>query len=102
LARAGIKDGRPVLEAVAHEPPANRQHSLRQDIRPTISIELARAATALRFFEGQEDMESCLSIYTVSFPNQGSVAASNERSGLYDEHNNGTAAMTIPDIMDLR
>jgi hypothetical protein len=41
-------------------------------------------------------MESCLSIYTVSFPNQSSMAASNERSGLYEEHNNGT------EIMDLR
>jgi hypothetical protein len=100
LAKVGIKHARRVLAAAASEPPATLLYSLPTVERPVISPELARAVVALQFGEGPEDLEGCLSVYGVSYPNQASVAAANERSGLYDQQANGTTAPTWSDLLD--
>jgi hypothetical protein len=85
---------------VASEPPATLLYSLPTVERPVISPELARAVVTLQFGEGPEDLEGCLSVYDVSYPKQASVAAANERSGLYDQQANGTTAPTWSDLLD--
>jgi hypothetical protein len=100
LAKVGIKHARRVLVAAASKPPATLLYLLPTVERPVISPELACAVVALQFGKGPEDLKGCLLVYGVSNPNQASVAAANERSGLYDQQANGTAAPTWSDLLD--
>jgi hypothetical protein len=100
LAKVGIKHARRVLAAAASEPPAALLYLLPTVERPVISPELARAVVALQFGEGPDDLESCLLVYGVSYPNQASVTAANECSGLYDQQANSTTAPSWSDLLD--
>jgi hypothetical protein len=100
LAKVGIKHARRVLAAAASEPPATLLYSLPTVERPVISPELARAAVALQFGKGPDDLEGCLSVYGVSYPGQASVPAANKRSSLYDQQANGTTSPTWSDLLD--
>jgi hypothetical protein len=100
LARLGIKHGRRVLEAAAQEPPADRTFSLPVVGRPVISPELSRAVTSLHFCRVWDDMDGCLSMFSVSYPDQASVAAVNERNGLYDQQTSGAALPSWGDLLD--
>jgi hypothetical protein len=102
LAKAGPKHSRCVLDAAARAPAANGTHSLPSVGRPLISPELARAVFGLQFFERCEDLESCLSIFAVSFPDADSVTAANEVIGLYDLQSNGSASPTVSDMLDMK
>jgi hypothetical protein len=100
LAQLGIKHSRRVLEAAAQEPPGDRTFSFPVVGRPVISPELSQSVTSLHFCRVRDDMEGCLSMFAVSYPDQASVAAANERNGLYDQQTSGAALPSWGDLLD--
>jgi hypothetical protein len=100
MARVGIKHSRRILEAASREEPADREVSILPAGRPVISPELARAVVGLQFCNVLHDMEDCLSIFAVSYPDQASVAAANARIGLYDQSTSGAALPSWGDLLD--
>jgi hypothetical protein len=65
-----------------------------------ISPELSRAVVALQFSGVRDDMEGCLSFFAATYPDQSSIAAANERHGLYDQQASGATAATWGDLLD--
>jgi hypothetical protein len=102
LVAAGSKDFCRVLDAAAPEPPVDPHYSLATVVRPVITTDLAKNIGQLRFFESEDDLEGCLSIFATSFPNQASITAANYHNGLYDHHVAGSILMTLTEAMDLK
>jgi hypothetical protein len=102
LVAAGSKDFCRVFDAAAPEPPVDPHYSLATVVRPVITTDLAKNIGQLRFFESEDDLEGCLSIFATSFPNQASITAANYHNGLYDHHVAGSILMTLTEAMDLK
>jgi hypothetical protein len=91
-----------VLDAAAREPQVDPHYSLATVVCPVITTDLAKNIGQLCFFESEDDLEGCLLIFSMSFPNQASITAANYHNCLCDHHVAGGTSLTLMEAMDLK